>query len=398
MPSPAEPQSTHSRSGTSTEHQFTWMGSAADFHAAQLSAIASAAHTIRMEVYIFTESGIGHAFREALTAAAHRGVDVALLTDRFGSGRLPRTFFQPLEAAGGRHRSFSPLRPGRWTLRNHRKVLLVDDRTAFVGGCNVSDEYMGDGVAHGWRDGGISVTGPIAETLAEEFGQQWARAEQSTWKLVRGGYCRTVGSHAEVSALFIKPGLGENPLRSWLREDLKSARDVAITSAYFLPTRRLSQQLIQADRRGARVRLLLAGRSDVPLLQTATRSMHHRLLRGGIEVFEYLPQILHAKTLVLDDVVYVGSSNLDPRSLRINFEIMLRIKNAALADRVREQFETDLRNSRAVTVLRERGLAAAGRRILERVARFIFTRLDPWIARDQLRRHATANRRKRQDC
>jgi cardiolipin synthase len=282
-------------------------------------------------------------------------------------------------------------------LRNHRKVLLVDDRTAFVGGCNVSDEYTGDGITRGWRDGGICVTGPIAETLAEEFGHQWARAEQNTWKLVRGGYCRTVGSRAEVSALFIKPGLGENPLRSWLREDLKSARDVAITSAYFLPTRRLCEQLIQADRRGARVRLLLAGRSDVPLLQTATRSMHHQLLKGGIEVFEYMPQILHAKTLVLDDVVYVGSSNLDPRSLRINFEIMLRIKNPALADHVREQFEIDLRNSRAVKIQQDRGLAAAGRRILERVARFIFTRLDPWIARDQLRRHGTARRQKRDD-
>lgn len=397
MPDITEPRTAHTVCGAAIEHEFTWLGSGAAFHSAQLAAIASASHSIRMEVYTFTESRVGHEFRKALTAAAHRGVEVALLTDRFGSGRLPRAFFQPLEMAGGKHRSFSPLRPGRWTLRNHRKVLLVDNRMAFVGGCNVSDEYTGDGITHGWRDGGICVIGPIAATLAEEFGHQWARAEQSTWKLVRGGYCRTVGSRAEVSALFIKPGLGENPLRSWLREDLKSARDVAITSAYFLPTRRLSQQLIQADRRGARVRLLLAGRSDVPLLQTATRSMHHRLLRGGIKVFEYMPQILHAKTLVLDDVVYVGSSNLDPRSLRINFEIMLRIKNAALADLVREQFEIDLRNSRAVKIQRDRGLAALGRRILERVARFIFTRLDPWIARDQLHQHVTARRRKWDD-
>jgi len=376
-----------SRGGALPDHEFAWIGSGASFLAGQREAIATAARSIRMEVYIFTDTNVGREFCHALAAAARRGVDVALLVDRFGSGRLPRDFFQPLTAAGGKLLWFNPPRPGRWTLRNHRKVLLVDDRTAFVGGCNVSDEYDGDGVTHGWRDGGISVTGPIAETLAEEFHQQWARAQQSTWTLVRGGYCRTVGSSAEISALFIKPGLGENPLRSWLREDLKQAKDIAITAAYFLPTHRLCEQLIQADRRGARVRLLLAGRSDIPLLLTATRSLHHRLLKGGIKIFEYMPQILHAKTLVLDDVVYVGSSNLDPRSLRINFEIMLRIKNAALARRAHEQFEADLRNSRSAAPARASGLSAFGRRMLARAARFIFTRLDPWIARDQLQRY-----------
>jgi cardiolipin synthase A/B len=390
MTQPSSPDSRDSRSkpeASADDHKLHWFGSGESFLAAQLLAIHSATTCLWMETYIFTDSPTGREFRAALVAAAQRGVSVQLLVDRFGSGQLPDDFFETLTRAGGQQAWFNPPRPGRWTLRDHRKILLVDGRTAFIGGCNISDEYSGDGITRGWRDGGVSITGPVVEAIAQEFHEQWARAHQSTWRLVRGGYCRTVGSQSEVTALFIKPGLGTNPLRMWLREDLKHAKEVAITAAYFLPTRRLRAQLIQADQRGARVRLLLPGRSDVPLLARATRSLHRGLLRGGIELFEYMPQILHAKTLVLDDIVYVGSSNLDPRSLRINFEIMLRIKSAALAREALAQFERDLTHSRVVTPPPRGGLRGLGRWLLERLAWFIFAKLDPWIARDQLRRH-----------
>ncbi len=369
------------------DHRFQWFGSGAELLGAQLEAISTARRSVQMEIYIFADSNVGRRFRDALTAAAQRGADVALLLDRVGSGRLPGDFFATLEGAGGRVKWFNPPRPGRWALRDHRKLLLVDDTCAFLGGCNIADEYAGDGVREGWRDGGISITGPITSVLSSEFIRQWNRANQETWKIIRGGYCQAENAGASVRALFIKPGFGVNPLRTWLREDLKRAQAIDITAAYFLPTRRLRAQLIQADRRGGRVRLLLAGKSDVPFMPAATRSLHHQLIGGGIEVFEYLPQVLHAKTLVLDDVVYVGSANLDPRSLRLNFEIMVRVQNAELATQARAQFEKDLRQSRSIAAPTSRGIGAFAGRIWQRLAYLFFTRVDPWIAREQLSRH-----------
>ena len=191
----------------------------------------------------------------------------------------------------------------------------------------------------------------------------------------------SAGGGREVEALFIKPGLGRNPLRDALWQDLATAKDVAITAAYFLPPHRLRHRLAQAVARGARVRLLLAGKSDVRLMQLASRSLYRRLVQKGIELWEYQPQVLHAKLIVVDDIVFVGSSNLDPRSLRINFEIMLRIQNAALAATARQQFESDLAQ-RAIPITRD--ALQQGRswweRLKQRLAYWFFARLDPELA------------------
>lgn len=370
------------------DHRFEWFGSGRTLLEAQLAAISAATRSVWLEAYIFADSNVGRRFLDALTCAARRGVDVVVLVDRFGSARLPRDFFTGLLAAGAKQRWFNPPQPGRWALRDHRKLLITDDECAFLGGCNIADEYTGDGVTEGWRDGGISVVGPIVTALAAEFGRQWDRANRRTWRLARGGYCESESGGASVTALFIKPGFGANPLRAALRDDLKRACAIEITAAYFLPTRRLRSQLIQASRRGARVRLLLAGKSDVPFMSAATRSLHRQLLRGGLEVFEYLPQVLHAKTLVLDDIVYVGSANLDPRSLRLNFEIMLRVHDAELAAQARAQFERDLRHSHAIAARPlSRSVWALACRACQRLTYLFFSRLDPWIAREQLRQH-----------
>lgn len=369
-----------------TPHRFAWFGSGHALLQAQLAAIGAAQTDVRLETYIFSDSGVGREYRDALAAAARRGVNVEVLVDGFGSSDLPEDFFAPLTAAGGKQKCFNRPRPGRWALRDHRKILIVDGRKAFLGGCNIADEYNGDGVTQGWRDGGVSVEGPVLAALLGEFLEQWRRADLRQWQLVRGGYARQAGSRAEVLALFTKPGLGASPLRTALREDLKHAQDVAVTSAYFLPTRRLRAQILAARQRGARVRVLLAGKSDVKLMTLASHALYRGLIRGGVGVFEYRPQVLHAKSLVLDDVVYIGSSNLDPRSLRINFEVMLRVKDAALAAQVRAQFETDLRHSHGVTLAETAGLRSWWPRLKQRLAYFLISRLDPWIAREQLRR------------
>lgn len=367
-------------------HRFEWFGSGKDFLSAQLEAIAAARRSIRLEVYIFTDSTIGRRFRDALAEAARRGVKVQSLVDGIGSARVPKHLFAPLLDAGGEQKWFNPPRLGRWALRDHRKGLLVDDATAFIGGCNISDEYNGDGIAQGWRDGGIAIEGPVVSHLTQEFDEQWRRAHLQRWKMIKGRHRKTVGLAAEVLALFIKPGFGKNPLRTALRRDLRMVKDVAITSAYFLPTLRLRAQLAQAHRKGTRIRLLLAGKSDVRLMSLASQSLYYGLVRRGIEIFEYQPQVLHAKIMVLDDIVYIGSANLDPRSLHINFELMLRIKDPSLAAKARAQFGSDLEQSHKVTLAQVSGVRSWWMRLKYRVAYFILARLDPWIARGHLRR------------
>ncbi len=256
---------------------------------------------------------------------------------------------------------------------------------ACVGGCNIAPEYWGDGITAGWRDGGVSVHGPVAAVLAAEFDRQWERATGRRWSFPPGGVRQR--ATGDVEALFIKPGFGRNPLRDALRRDLATAQDVAITAAYFLPSHRLRHHLAQAVTRGARVRVLLAGQSDVRLMQLASRSLYRRLVHQGIEIWEYQPQVLHAKLIVADDIVYVGSSNLDPRSLRINFEIMLRIENAALAAAARQQFEADLAQ-RAIPITRDalRQRRSWWQRLGQRLAYWLFARLDSEVAAIKLQK------------
>jgi cardiolipin synthase len=364
-------------------HSLTWHGTGRCLLEAKLRSIDLARSSICMETFTFKDSDVGLRFRSALAAAARRGVRVRLIVDAVGSFGLRRDYFEELVAAGGATRWFNELRLASFSFRDHRKLLVVDDTQAFVGGCNIAPEYCGDGITTGWRDGGVSVSGPVAEVLAAEFDRQWERAVGQRWKFPAGGFSQRVRSEggAEVEALFIKPGLGRNPLRQALRRNLATAKDVVITSAYFLPSHRLRHHLAQAVARGARVRLLLAGKSDVPLMQLASRSLYPRLMNRGIGIWEYQPQVLHAKLIIVDDVVFVGSSNLDPRSLRINFEVMLRIQDANLAATARQQFEADLAQ-RSIRITRE--TLQHGRswwlRLKQRFAYWLFARLDSEVA------------------
>ena len=368
-------------------HSFAWHGTGQSLLEAKLTAIAAAQSSVVMETFIFRDSEIGVRFRDALTAAARRRVQVRLLVDPIGSFSLPRDYFDSLVSAGGAMRWFNELRLPSFSFRDHRKVLVVDGVVAFVGGCNIAPEYCGDGITAGWRDGGVGVRGPVAAVMASEFDRQWERAVAHRWKFPAGGLSRRVRveGRTEVEAMFIKPGLGPNPLRRALRRDLRSAKDVAITSAYFLPSHRFRKHLAQAAARGARVRLLLAGKSDVPLMQLASRSLYRRLVNQGIEIWEYQPQVLHAKLIVMDDLVFVGSSNLDPRSLRINFEIMLRIQDATLAATARQQFEADLAQ-RAIPITREalQHDRSWWQRLKQRFAYWLFARLDSELAATKL--------------
>ena len=329
-----------------------WLRTGREMFPAMLVAIGAARESIRLESYIFADGQIGRQFREALTAAAARGVKVSVLVDAFGSWLLPADFFAPLLAAGGNVRYFNPLRLWRFGVRDHRKLLLCDDAVVFLGGFNLADEYDGDGVTRGWCDLGMRLESPaLAVELTKSFDELSALADFRRKPLMRlRAFKRRRKPEPRLGGelLLSHPGRGASPFQVALHRDLAQARDTRIITAYFLPTHRVQRFLIRAARSGGRVQLILAGKSDVLISQLAARSLYHRLMKAGVEIYEYQPQILHAKLIVSDGVTYAGSSNLDIRSLNLNYELMLRFEDQAVAAGAHEIFEQMLKHSRRI--------------------------------------------------
>ncbi|MGH7973527.1 MAG: phospholipase D-like domain-containing protein, partial [Limisphaerales bacterium] len=336
---------------------------------------------------IYTAGRLGARFREALCRASQRGLRVRVLVDALGSYALPASFWRPLIEAGGEARFFNPLSFNRLGIRNHRKMLACDGRIAFVGGFNISSEYEGDGITSGWCDLGLELEGALAPQLAASFEEMFERADfrhRPFIQLRRSRAKRTVtGNHEQL--LLSGPGRGPNPIKRALFHDLASAHSVKIMVAYFLPTWRLRRQLGRVVRRGGQVQLILPGKSDVAVSRLAGQSLYRRLLRDGVQIFEYQPQILHAKLIIADGVVYVGSANLDPRSLNINYELMLRFEHPEMARQAREAFQRNLENSRQILPREWRDSRSLWRRFKQHWAYFLLVRIDPYIARRQWR-------------
>jgi cardiolipin synthase len=242
-----------------------WLPTGQEIFPAMLAAIETAQKTVQFEVYIYADGKLGRQFREALVAAAQRGVQVQVLVDAVGSWMLPGSFFQPLIKAGGEVRRFNPLHYSRFGVRDHRKLLICDGATVFIGGFNLSDEYDGDGVNTGWCDLGAQMENPdLAVQLGLSFDALFKLADFRKKPLMRLRlFKRKRSTRAQGNLLFTHPGRGASPFQAALYRDLKGARDVRIISAYFLPTRRLRRDLMRVVRRGGRVQLILAGKTDV---------------------------------------------------------------------------------------------------------------------------------------
>ncbi len=353
-----------------------------------LAAIRGARQSVRLEMYIFRAGAPGDTFRDALVEACARGARVQVLLDAWGSHELPDDYWAPLTRAGGEFHWFNPLMLDHAIFRDHRKLLVCDETTAFVGGFNISAEYDGDGVTHGWRDLGLRVTTPLAAALAKTFDTMFARADREHPRRARWLRHRTDDEtfHTpETGILLETPEQRRNSILHALLGDLAHARQVEIATAYFLPTWRLNRALIHVARSGGRVRLLLPGKTDVAVSQLASRAFYSSLLRAGVEIYEYQPQILHTKLIVVDDIAYAGSANLDQRGLRINYELLLRLPNPALATEAREIFDGMIPHCRTVQLEAWRREWTFWERIKSYWARFLLARLDTYLARRQLR-------------
>lgn len=367
--------------------EFRWLRTGDEALESMLDAAERAQHSIRVEMYIYHVGATGERFREALIAACRRGVKVRVLVDALGSFSLPDTFWDPLREAGAQCLWFNPIALGRWSYRDHRKMLVCDETAAFIGGFNIADEYHGDGVTHGWRDLGLEIRGgKLVQALAQSFDTYFTRASYKHKRLQRFRKAsHEVTSGENWQLLLSGPGRHHGAMQRTLKQDLVAAKSVKIICAYFLPTWRLRKVLARICKRGGRVQLILAGKSDVILSQLASRSLYAQFLRTGIEIYEYEPQILHAKLFIMDDVVYAGSANLDVRSLKINYELLVRIADHDVAERAREIFEEDIKYCRQIHRIPWRKSRTIWSKLKESWAYFFLARVDPFLARQERR-------------
>jgi cardiolipin synthase len=345
--------------------------------AAARQAIVEAKREVLVESYILKDDRTGRTFLDALGRAAERGVAVKVLADAWGSFTTGRAFWREMRRRGIEVRLFNPLFPLVFRpFRDHRKILVVDRQTGFTGGMNIGDEYgSGLGSRTGpWRDTHACVEGAAAWELAVVFSEDWQRAGGGALEIPPleppppGG--------ASILVLDSRPGRGYEETSSALAAIVAAARErIWITNAYFAPRARAVRLLGEAARRGVDVRLLLPGKTDVPLVRHAGHGHYAALLESGIRVFEYGAAILHAKSLVADDLVsVVGSTNLDFRSFRFNAECNLVILDPATAGACAEAFRDDL--ARSVEISPERW---AHRSLLHRSADAMAKGLGPLL-------------------
>lgn len=327
--------------------------------AAMLAAIRGAERTICLETYILRDDHTGTRFGEALIERARAGVEVNVLYDAWGSS-VSVEYLMWLSQAGVRAMAFHPveLSPtldktlAKLTLRNHRKLLIVDGRIAFTGGLNVSDDYASAAEGgRGWRDTHLRIVGPVVNELLGFFLATWKTAggppvAHSLYPRLRQGKDPQV--HVAASHL----RRGRRTVRHAYGRAIREARShIYITNAYFVPTVRLVQALRHAAQRGVDVRVMVAGTTDVTAVLLASRSIYGMLLRSGVRLFEWEGRVLHAKTATIDHRwSTIGSSNLDRQSLRFNLEVNVIVQDPAFAGAMEAMFFQDMTSCREITL------------------------------------------------
>ncbi|GMQ88829.1 MAG: hypothetical protein BMS9Abin09_0267 [Gammaproteobacteria bacterium] len=311
-----------------------------DLYQSMLASIASAQQRIQLESYIFADDEVGRLFSEALGERAQAGVDVRVHIDAAGSLFLvSRRLVRDMRKHGvwlRRFHRWSWRKPLRYNRRNHRKLLVIDEKTAYLGGFNIHRESSQAVFGKDrWRDTHVRISGRLAEHAAQLFDGFWR------------GYYRWVPS----TPLDARSELVPNYSRD-CREQLRCIftdmftrveHSLYLTTPYFVPDRRTQRLLSTAARRGVDVRLLVPRKNDVKLARWAAQAAYEELLASGVRIFEYLPRLLHAKTAVVDgNYATVGTANLDYRSFFLNYELNLFTRDPGLCRQLQKQYETDL--------------------------------------------------------
>jgi len=346
-----------------------------------LELIAGAETSIKMLMYMFNPDKDGDTVRNALTEAARRGVEVKLLIDGFGSAATAE-FFTELGHAGGEHCVFNPSWGRRYLLRNHQKLIVIDERTVLIGGANIDATYLEDRGAKRWRDLWLRLDGPEAVLPARYFDTlfRWSKRPRPKLRSLR----RMIAEYNEWRGPLQWKFSGPLSVRnSWWRSigrDMKAAHSLDMVFAYFAPPGAMLRRIGRIGRRG-RARIINAAKSDNNTTIAAARHSYSRLIRRHVEIYEYQPAKLHTKLAIVDDVVHIGSSNFDYRSFYINLEVMLRIKDRAFAQAMRAWFERELKDCRWITPELHARRATLWRRIKWAASHFLVNVIDYSVTR-----------------
>ncbi|HEX6612554.1 MAG TPA: phospholipase D-like domain-containing protein [Rhodanobacteraceae bacterium] len=328
---------------------------------AWLEAIRSAQRSIFLANYIIRADTIGHEFLDALCERAHAGVHVCVMRDWLGClGQSGSRFWKPLLDAGGQVRvwnPFDPLSPFGWVNRDHRKLVSVDGRVAFVSGVCISGKWLGDprrGISP-WRDTGLALRGPAVAEIEASFAAIWsatgdplpeeAVTDPAAMPHVGDVALRVIATHPSSAGMYRL----DQMIAALARERLW------LTDAYFVGVPPYVRALANAAEDGVDVRLLVPGTSDLPPVAAISRSGYRPLLAAGVRVFEWNGSMLHAKTAVADTRwARVGSSNLNLASWMANCEIDVAVEDQAFAQELAGQYERDLGNATEIVLSRRR--------------------------------------------
>ncbi len=362
-------------------HSLTVLPGGPERMKALLALIDGAQRRLDLAFYIFAPDTSGERVRDALVAAARRGVAVTLVVDGFGA-EADEEFFAPLIEQGGAFRCFHARWTVRYLIRNHQKIVLADDAKAMLGGFNIEDGYFALPVEDSWTDLAVTIEGPVVARIIRWFAEldDWAAHPQEQLSAIRRKVRQWDAGEAPVQLLIGGPTRG---LSSWARcvgRDLVAGERLDMMMAYFSPNPRLRRRMARMARRGA-TRLVMAGRSDNPATISAARALYGKLLKAGAQIWEFEATRLHTKLIVIDHVVYLGSANLDMRSLYVNLEIVLRIEDAALAERMRGLIEHALPASRAITPELHRSRAGPFTRLRWWASWFLVSVVDYTVSR-----------------
>lgn len=313
--------------------------------------IQQARSTIFIEFFIWRDDAHGLRLTNLLIEAAQRGVHVHVLADEMGCIYLSSNFFEKLRQAGGKFSWFNALHlmRNRWafSLRNHRKLQIIDGTIAYVGGMNIGGEYMSEDPASGsWQDIQVKVTGPVVRSLSQTFYEDWnfATQENLTHEFPKVEPQESQTESRLVQVIEDGPDSTRHPMIHSMLAIFNSAqKKIWITAGYFFPEEPLLSALKLASMRGVDVRILIPAKSDHPYLVKGARFYYEELLSHGVRLYEYYCGTHHAKVILMDDNwVSIGSANFDIRSTRLNFELNLLFESPDLATTTRKVIEKDL--------------------------------------------------------
>jgi cardiolipin synthase A/B len=355
-----------SGSPLSVGNKVTLLENGADTYRAMFNAIEGADDNINLETFEFMDDPIGQEFADALIAKQRAGVQVNVIYDSFGSWDTPAAFFQRMRESGIRVLQFDPLSPAarrfHWATahRDHRKLMIVDGRTAFLGGINLSDVYSSSPSSESaerksnvpqtdlgsWRDTDIEIEGPAVAECQKLFIEHWMSQRGRPLSPRRYFAALSEQGNDIVRIIGFAPGELSLIYVTLISAINNAETNVYITDAYFAPDARMLDAMESAARRGVDVKLLVPGASTSSLVQAAGRSHYLNLLNAGVKVYEWRGNMLHAKTATIDHVwSTVGSSNLDWWSIARNDEVNATILSAGFGQEMDRMFGRDLRNA-----------------------------------------------------